>query len=265
MLPLPGTIAVPPLPGETILLMEALNTSPVTAAKVKIWTDHDPILSRVKQMILQGWQKVTETAFQPYLQRDRELTVQDDCILWGSPVIIPEEGRERVMQLLHEGHPGMTRMKAIAQGNVWCPGSDAEIERKVRECNKCQMHQKSQSLAHLHPWEWPNRTWTRLHIDFAGPFEGRLFLITIDSHSKWLDVVPVSSANSATTICELRKLFANLGISEIIVSDDGTAFTSAEFSKFTERNGIRHIRTAPYHPATLMDWLNVLYKCSNQL
>ena len=96
-LPLPGTIAVPPLPGETILLMEALNTSPVTAAKVKIWTDHDPTLSRVKQMILQGWQKVTETAFQPYLQRDRELIVQDDCILWGSRVIIPEEGRERVM------------------------------------------------------------------------------------------------------------------------------------------------------------------------
>ena len=154
------------------------------------------------------------------------------------------------MQLLHEGHPGMTRMNAIAQGVVWWPGIDAEIERKVRECNKCQMHQKSQSLAPLHPWEWPNRPWTRLHIDFAGPFEGRMFLFTIDSHSKWLDVVPVSSVNSATTIRELRKLFANHGIPEIIVSDNGTAFTSAEFSEFTERNGIRHIRTAPYHPAT---------------
>ena len=37
--------------GETILLMKALNTSPVSAANVKTWTNHDKILSRVKQMI----------------------------------------------------------------------------------------------------------------------------------------------------------------------------------------------------------------------
>ena len=39
------------MPGETILLMETLNTSPVSAANVKTWTNHDKILSRVKQMI----------------------------------------------------------------------------------------------------------------------------------------------------------------------------------------------------------------------
>ena len=61
-LPLADTIADPPLPGEMILLMEALNTSPVTAANIKTWTNRDPILARVKQMILHGWQK-TQTTF----------------------------------------------------------------------------------------------------------------------------------------------------------------------------------------------------------
>ena len=110
-LPLSDTITDPPLPGETILLMEALNTSPVTSANVETWTYHDKILSRVKQMILQRWKKVNDTTFQPYLQRSKELTIQNDCILWGSRVVIPEVGRERVMQMLHDGHPGMTRMK----------------------------------------------------------------------------------------------------------------------------------------------------------
>ena len=64
-----------------------------------------------KQMIIQGWQKVNDTTFQPYSQRSKELTIQNDCILWGSWVVIPGVGRERVMQMLHEGHPGMTRMK----------------------------------------------------------------------------------------------------------------------------------------------------------
>ena len=65
-------------------------------------------------MILQGWQKDTDAAFQPYVQRSKELTVQNDCVLWGSCVVIPEVGRETVMAMLHGGHPGMTLMKAIA-------------------------------------------------------------------------------------------------------------------------------------------------------
>ena len=34
------------------------------------------------------------------------------------------------------------------------------------------------------------------------------------------------------------------------MSDNGTAFTSAEFQEFVRLNGIRHITSAPYHPAS---------------
>ena len=83
-LPLPDTITDPPLPGETILLMEELNTSSISTANIKTWTNQDPILSRVKQMILQGRKTDTDPTFHPYSQRSKELTVQNDCILWGS-------------------------------------------------------------------------------------------------------------------------------------------------------------------------------------
>ena len=100
------------------------------------------------------------------------------------------------------------------------------------------------------PWEWPSKPWTRLHIDHAGPFTGKMFLVIVDSHSKWLEVRIVQSVTSSSTIQELRSVFATHGLPEIIVSDNGTAFTSSEFQEFTSKNGIRHIKTAPYHPAS---------------
>ncbi len=52
--------------------------------------------------------------------------------------MIPPRGRTAVMDLLHEGHPGETRMKALARSFVWWPGVDGDLENTVKECDQCQ-------------------------------------------------------------------------------------------------------------------------------
>ena len=104
--------------------------------------------------------------------------------------------------------------------------------------------------APLHPWEWPQKPWSRLHLDYAGPFLNKMFLVLVDAHSKWLEVVPVSAATSMVTIEKLRTIFATHGLPERIVTDNGSVFTSEEFENFLHGNGIAHTRTAPYHPAS---------------
>ena len=64
-------------------------------------------------------------------------------------------------------------MKALARSMVWWPGIDADLETKVKQCAACQANRKSPPEAPLHPWEWPSKPWSRLHVDFAGPFMGR--------------------------------------------------------------------------------------------
>ena len=74
-----------------------------------------------------------------------------------------------------------------------------------------------------------------------------MFLILVDSFSKWVDVIPITYATSDETIEKLRTVFANFGPPEQIVVGNGSAFTSKEFETFLQRNGIWQIKTAPYH------------------
>ena len=127
----------------------------------------------------------------------------------------------------------------LARSTVWWPGIDKDVDARVKNCPECQLHEKSPALAPLHPWEWPSRPWARIHIDHAGPFLGKLFLVVVDAFSKWLEVVIVPSTSSSATINVLRSIFATHGLPELLVSDNGTAFTSEEFHLFTKNNGIR--------------------------
>ena len=149
---------------------------------------------------------------------------------------------------LHTGHPGIVRMKSLARLHVWWPNLDKDIATIVQRCNDCQKSRNKPQPAPLHPWDWPKMPWQRAHIDFAGPFMGKMFLIVVDSHSKWLEVEVMSSITSEATIEKLRDLFARYGIPQQLVSDNGSQFTSREFAEFMKGNGIKHTLVAPYHP-----------------
>ena len=69
----------------------------------------------------------------------------------------------------------------------------------------------------LHPWARPDRPWSRVHIDYAGPFEGTMFLLLIDAHSKWLEIHQTNTSTSMVTIELMRKSFSALGDNRTIV------------------------------------------------
>ena len=72
----------------------------------------------------------------------------------------------------------------------------------------------------------------------------------VDVHSKWLEMMITNSANTTNTTEYLRSLFATHGLPEMIVSDNRSVFTSFEFQDFCAKNGIKHVKSAPYHPGS---------------
>ena len=154
--------------------------------------------------------------------------------MWGSRVIIPPQGQSTMLQELHEGHPGMTKMKALARMYIWWPLIDKDIEQSVQQCHLCQQQQSAPPVVPLQPWRWPSQPWVRLHMGFAGLFQGKMILV-IDSHSKWNEAYPSDSSTSSKVIKLSRTLFTQFGIPEVLVTDNGSYFVSEEFETFLSK------------------------------
>ena len=144
---------------------------------------------------------------------------------------------------------GIVRMKSLARMHVWWPKIDENIENHANQCIPCQENSREPTKASVFIWENPKEPWKRLHIDFAGPYEGSMWLIVIDTATKWLEVIKMNNNTTAERTIEiLRSLFSRFGLPNQIVSDNGPQFTSDTYHQFCVNNGIRRTLIAPYHP-----------------
>ena len=146
-----------------------------------------------------------------------------------------------MIQKIHANLSGMPKMKVAARSYVSLPGMDRDIEGCVKSCCACQQAQNLPATAPLHLWEWPQKPWQQVHVDFAGPFLGRYFLLAIDAHSKWPEIIMMHTTMAAKTITKLKKLFAAHDCPKQLVSDNGLQFLSQELATFLKMNGVKYI------------------------
>ena len=137
-----------------------------------------------------------------------ELLIVFNCTLRGACMIILPPLRQQVLEELHEGHPGMTRMKALARSYVWWPQLDEDIERHVGACVSCQGTRPSPPVAPLQVSDSPQNPWQRQRADYAGPVEGRYILVVIDAHSKWIEAAVTHLQTASATVNAMRRQFA---------------------------------------------------------
>ncbi|RUS86742.1 hypothetical protein EGW08_005532 [Elysia chlorotica] len=214
-LPLPETPLVSEPPDAVDHLFNFVDELPVTATDIAKETLKDPLLKQVFNFAARGWPSKPSDDVRAFTARKHEISIDNGCLLWGTRVIIPTSLRSRVLDILHETHIGISRMKAQARSWVWWPLLDYDIERLAKTCAICEQYQKSPPKAPLHPWDWPQQPWSRVHMDFAGPFLGKMFLIIIDAHSKWIDIRIMSKITASDTILELREVFSTFGLPEM--------------------------------------------------
>ena len=180
-----------PDPDEHYVFATAVSSLPVTAVEIADLTKKDKVLVKVY-----------------------EYTMCMSC-----------------MNELHECHPGMCRMKALARAFVWWPGIDQDIEDRVRFCEDCVNTQSTPKSVPLLFWPWATEPWQRIHVDFAA-VKGQQFLIIVDSQSKWLEVFPMATTTATANINVRRVVFARYGLPLEVGSDNVPHFVSEEYQTF---------------------------------
>lgn len=213
-------------------------------------TRRDMFLKRIINFVRDGsWPSYCHKIdqYKPFLCKRNELTVEFGCLLWNNRIVVPDSLRKLVLKELHNTHLGVEKMKGIGRSYFWWPEISQDIENVVKRCRVCFSVSSNPERKHLSPWKWPEKAWERIHVDFLGPFLGYTFLVVVDAHSKWLEVCKMNSITTESTIKALRYMFCRFGLPKTLVSDNGTQFTSHEFSEFMSNNSINHILTPPFH------------------
>ena len=225
---------------------------PIDVNSIKKAYANDKLLLKVKNFVKNGWPSNVkgDNEIKPYALRRYDLNLEDDILVLGYRIVIPESLRAHILNELHNTHLGIVKTKSLARAYVWWPSLNKDIESLIKNCSICKHTRSNPPKSPLQCWPIPEGVWARIHIDFLGPFQNKHFLIVTDAFSKWIEIFPMNKITSSYTIVKLRELFSRFGVPKTLVSDNGTQLTSTEFRFFLQSNGITLINSPPYHPAS---------------
>ncbi|GFR99772.1 Pol polyprotein [Elysia marginata] len=173
-----------------------------------------------------------------YWASQRHLTIVDDLLLYNDRIVIPRDMRIEMLNKLHKSHLGITKCRALAQTSVWWPNISSQIEDMVKKfsvCAKLKPATKEPLLAA----SFPDSPWSQVAMDLFD-LHGKTDFLVVDYLSRWPEIRLLDSLTSAAVIIRLKSIFASHGIPDLVVSDNGPQFASAEFRQFSLIFGFTH-------------------------
>lgn len=172
---------------------------------------------------------------------------------------LPEPQRTRA---LHENHASPTaghlgRRKTInrvCQSYYW-PGMCRDIRRFVDRCTTCLEYKVPQQkpAGYMHTIH-PSKPWEVVCIDFVGPLPRsvkgfRYFFIAQDKLTKWCEIKGMNTPTTTGAKNMLRsQVFSKFGWPKVVISNNGSQFTSKNFKDFLSENFVYHQYTPKYSP-----------------
>lgn len=83
---------------------------PINVSGIKKETSKDRILSKILFYVKNGWpSNCPDIALKAFFERKCEITVEQNCLMWGYRLIIPQKYKHYVLSELHSTHMGLLK------------------------------------------------------------------------------------------------------------------------------------------------------------
>ena len=211
-------------------------------------TQNDPALNQLKEIIIHGWPEQARELpidLKSFWSIRDLLSVENGTILKGQQILIPKSMQGDILKQLHTAHLGQEKTKLLARDTVYWMNMNKDIDKLVQGCEICQRHQPSQCAEPLTPHELPVKPWSILGTDLFH-FGDQQWLIVADYYSKFPVVRKLPNPSPSSTVVSITKqIFAEMGIPDRVISDNGPHYSSEAYKVFAQTWDFDHVTTSP--------------------
>ena len=173
-------------------------------------------------------------------------------------ILVPKGRRLKVLEVAHThmpaGHFGRKKTFSRLSARFLWPRMWLEVKGYVRSCKGCQLaSRKDQARAPLQPLQVESEPFNKVAFDLVGPLpkskRGHRYILTMmDLFSKFPAAVPLKKVDNTTVLDAMLDVFASYGLPKVLLTDQGSVFTSRLTRAMCTQFGIEKIQTTPYHP-----------------
>ena len=99
----------------------------------------------------------------------------------------------------------------------------------------------------MQPHEIPVNPWQKIGTDLF-QYAGRSYLIVTEYYSYWPEVFELNPANASSVVRATKEAFSRHGIPEIVISDNGSQYSSNQYKHFEREWQFSHKTSSPKYP-----------------
>ncbi|XP_032219108.1 uncharacterized protein K02A2.6-like [Nematostella vectensis] len=130
-------------------------------------------------------------------------------------------------------HLGIQYTTNTARDIMYWPGMSADLTEAVQRCSTCQEMQPAQQKEPMMTQTIPQLPWQVAASDCL-EVQGEHYLVLVDLFSDYIELVQLPYNSSKTLIQQVKPIFATHGTPAVLISDNGTNYSSQEFQEFTK-------------------------------
>lgn len=233
---------------EFVKSLNFTDQFPLDCKEISKETTRDDFLVAIMTYLRQGWPDRLDRRFRDVYSHHQELEEVEGCVLFQDRVIIPDVLKPQVLKMLHRNHNGISKMKQLARRTVYWFGMNKDVEEYVKCCRACNQMTPVSKPAAYSSWIPTKKPFSRVHADFFH-LDHKTFLVIVDSCTKWIELEYMKSSTDSNNVIKVfLNVFARYGLPDVLVTDGGPPFNSMNFVDFFENQGVKVMKSPPYHP-----------------